>query len=86
MFVSLDVVSLFTTVPLKKTVDIILKRIYTGKEITTTHTKRFLKKSILDTCQKYGRSLGAFLANIIMIEYEKVNVNQLIENKLLNSM
>ena len=33
-----------------------------------------------------GRSLGAFLANIIMIEYEKVNVNQLIENKLLNSM
>ena len=50
VFVSLDLVSLFTNVPLKKTVDIILKRIYTGKEITPT--KRSLKKLILDTCQK----------------------------------
>ena len=39
VFVSFDVVSLFTYVPLKKTVDIILKRTYTGKEITTTLTK-----------------------------------------------
>ena len=52
VFVSLDVVSLFTNVPLKKTVDIILKRIYTGKEITTALTKRSGKKLILDTCQK----------------------------------
>ena len=44
VFFSLDVVSLFTNVPLKKTVDIILKRIYTDKEITTTLTKRSLKK------------------------------------------
>ena len=43
MFVPLDVVSLFTNVPLKKTVDIILKRIYTDKEITVTFTKRSLK-------------------------------------------
>ena len=52
MFVSLDVASLFTNVPLKKTVDIILKRIYTGKEITATLTKRTLRKLILGTCQK----------------------------------
>ena len=52
VFVSLDVVLLFTNVPPKKTVDIILKRIYTGKEITSTLTKRSLKKLILDTCQK----------------------------------
>ena len=38
VFFSLDVVSLFTNVPLKKTVDIILKRIYTDKEITSTLT------------------------------------------------
>ena len=31
VFVSLDVVSLFTNLPLKRTVDIILKRIDTGK-------------------------------------------------------
>ena len=32
------------------------------------------------------RSLGPVLANIIMIEWEKVNVNHLIENKLLKFM
>ena len=57
VFVTLDV-SLFTNVPLKKTVDIILKRTYTGKEMTTTLTKRSLMKLILDTCQK-----TAFLFN-----------------------
>ena len=51
VFVSLDVVSIFTNVTLKKTVDIILKRIYTGKEITTTLKKRSSKKLILGTCQ-----------------------------------
>ena len=32
------------------------------------------------------RSLGPVLANIVMTEFEKVSVNQLIENKLLKSM
>ena len=50
--VSLDVVSLFTNVPLKRTVNIILKRIYKDKLINTTISKRTLKKLILDTCQK----------------------------------
>ena len=40
VFVSLDVFSLFTNVSLKKTVDFILKRIYIGKEITTTRKDR----------------------------------------------
>ena len=52
MFVSLDVISLFTNLLLKKTVDIILKRIYTSKEITTILTKRSLEKLILEPCQK----------------------------------
>ena len=53
VFVSIDVVSLFTNVLLKKTVDIILlKRIYTSKEITSTLMKRSLEKLILETCQK----------------------------------
>ena len=58
VFVSLDVVSLFTNVPVKKTADIILKRIYTGKEITTTLMKRSLKKLIIDTCQKTAFSFN----------------------------
>ena len=61
MFVSLHVVSLFTNVPLKKTVDIILKCIYTDKKITTALTKRSLLKLILDTCQKTAFSFNGKL-------------------------
>ena len=39
-FVSFDVVSLFTNVPLKRTTDIILKRVFEDKLINTTLTKR----------------------------------------------
>ena len=52
MFISLDVASLFTNVPLKKTVNIILKRIYNEKQIPTSLSKHSPKKLILDTCQK----------------------------------
>ena len=101
MFISLDVASLFTNVPLKKTVNIILKRIYNEKQIPTSLSKRSLKKLILDTCQKtafsfnnkmyeqldgvsMGGSLGLVLANIIMTECEKVIVDKLIEDDIVN--
>ena len=58
VFVSFDVVSLFTNVPLKETVNIILKRVYNNKEISTTLSKRSSKKLILDTCQKITFSLN----------------------------
>ena len=51
-FVSFDVTSLFTNIPLKKTVNIILKRIYKNNLISTTLKKRTLKKLILDSCTK----------------------------------
>ena len=70
VFISLDVVSLFTNVPLKKTVDIILKRIYTGKEITTTLTKRSLKKLILDTCQKTVFSFNGKMYEQMVLVWE----------------
>ena len=57
-FVSFDVVSLFTNVPLKRTLDIILNRVYKDKLIQTTLKKSTLKKLILDTCTK-----TAFLFN-----------------------
>ena len=57
-FVSFDVKSLFTNVPLKKTVNIILNRIYKSKLISTTLTKRTLKKLILDSCTKTIFSLN----------------------------
>ena len=51
-FVSFDVTSRFTNIPLRKTVDVILKRIYTDKQIQTGLQKRTLKKLIIDSCTK----------------------------------
>ena len=42
----------------QKTVNIMLKHIYTDKEITTTLTKRSLKKLISGTCQKKAFSFN----------------------------
>ena len=49
--------------PLKKTIDVILDRVYNQRLITTNLKKRTLKKLILDTCNK-----TAFLANGIIYE------------------
>ena len=49
--VSFDVKSLFTSVPLEHTIDIIIKRIYEKHEITTVFTKPEMKK-LLTICKK----------------------------------
>ena len=51
-------VSLFTNVPLTKTVNIILERVYTEKLINTKLSKRSLKKLILDSCNKTAFSFN----------------------------
>ena len=50
--ISFDVKSLFTNVPISKTINVILKRIYDDKFVSTNLRKRPLKKLILDTCTK----------------------------------
>ena len=94
--ISLDVVSLFTNVSLRKIVNIVLDRVYNQKLIKTTLSRSVLKKLILDTCQKtaftlngiiyeqkdgvsMGALLGPVLANIIMMECEKVIVGNLVK-------
>ena len=49
--VSFDVKSLFTSVPLEHTIDIIIKRVYEKHEITTEFTKPEMKK-LLTICTK----------------------------------
>ena len=51
-FVSFDVKSLFTNIPLKKTVNIILHWIYNKKGLATSLRKRTPKKLLLDSCTK----------------------------------
>ena len=46
-FVSFDIATLFTNVPLKRTIEIILKRVFEDKLINTTLTKRTLKKAFV---------------------------------------
>ena len=58
MFISLDVGSSFTNVPLRKTVKIILNRVHSENLINTSLSKRSLKKLILDTCQKTALSFN----------------------------
>ena len=61
--VSFDVKSLFTNVPLQKTIDVILDRVYNQRLIQTNIKKRTLKKLIRDTCNK-----TAFTANGVIYE------------------
>ena len=87
--------SLFTCVPLTRTVNIILDRIYNKNEIESTLFKRNLKNLILDCCSKttfsfdnqvYEQidgvsmvcSLGPVLANIILGEFDRTVVSDLI--------
>ena len=51
-FVSFDVESLFTNVPLSKTINVILNRIFKDKTIVTTLKKTTLKKLLSDACTK----------------------------------
>ena len=57
-FVSFDVTSLFTNVPLNRTIKIILKRIIEDKVIHTTLRKRTMKKLIIDSCTKTAFSFN----------------------------
>ena len=65
-YVSFDVESLFTSVPLKRTVNVILDRVYKDRLVNTKLRKSTLKKLILDACQK---TTFSFLAKL----YEQVD-------------
>ena len=51
-FVSFDVESLFTSIPLSKTINIILDWIYNKKPLKTNIEKRTMKKFLTDCCTK----------------------------------
>ena len=92
--VSFELTSLFTNIPLRKTVNIILKRIYNSNLVSTTLLKR-MKKFILDSCTKtvfsingqlykqidgvsMGSPLSPTLVNAIVTEFENLVIRPLI--------
>ena len=98
-FVSFDVESLFTNVPLTPTIEIILKRVFNDKLVKTTVTKRTLKKLLKDSCTKtafsfnnifeqidivfMGSCIAHVLANIILTEVKTHFIDDLINSGLL---
>ena len=98
--ISFDVESLLKNVPLKQTINIVLKRICNDKLADTTLTNCSLKKLLADCCTKIAFSfnnlyelvdsvsmdspLGPVLANIILTEYEKVVVSDLLQSDILS--
>ena len=51
-FASFDDVSLFTNVPLQKSIYTIFKKVYVKKVINTTIKKNTIRKLLKDTCKK----------------------------------
>ena len=52
--VSFDVKSLFTNVPLETTIEIILRRIYTNHELTSSLVKKEMKELLLLRVKSYS--------------------------------
>ena len=64
-FVSFDVESLFTNVPLKQTINLVLLRVFKDKLINTTLSKHTLKKLLFDSCTKTAFSSDHILCQQI---------------------
>ena len=60
-FASFDVQSLFTTVPHKRTINIILDKVYVKKSINNNLKKRTMKMLLLDFCIKTAFSFDNIL-------------------------
>ena len=79
-YVSFDVTSLFTNVPLNKIVDIVLNRIYNENLIETKLKRRTLKKLLLDACKKTAFSFN----NIIYEQIDGVSMGSSLGPTLAN--
>ena len=95
-YVSCDVKSLFTNIYLKKVINIIVKRVYDEKLITTQFKKRTLKKLLIYCCNNelyqqvdgvsMGSPLGRRLENILMTAFENVMIVRSQINEVLHTI
>ena len=76
-------ISLFTNVPLRKIVNIILWRVHSENLIHTSLSKRSLKKLILDTCQKTALSFNNKLYEQIDGESMGASLGQVLANIIM---
>ena len=79
-FASFDVESLFTSIPLSRTINIILDRIYNQTLLTTNIKKRTLRKLLRDCCTK-----NAFtFSNVIYEQIDGVSIGSCLGPTLAN--
>ena len=64
-FVSFNVESLVMNVPLDKTINTILERIYWQKLLKTNFKKRTIKKLLIDSCTKHFFMIKYFPNNVM---------------------
>ena len=79
-FVSLDVISLFTSVPLNKTIYIILDHIYNKKLLNTNIKKCTMKKLLKDCCTKNALTFN----NVIYKQIDCVSMGSCLGPVLAN--
>ena len=78
--VSFDVKSLFTSVPLEYTIDIIIKRVFEDHEITTIFTKSEMKKPLT----LYTKNVHFSFNNEICIHIDGVPMGSPMETMIAN--
>ena len=81
-FVSFDVKSLLTNMPVKKTINIILDKVYNNKLININLKKRTMKKLLLDFYTKAPFSLG----NVLYKQYDGVSIWLFLGPVLVNTI
>ena len=79
-FVSFNVESLFTNVPLKRTINIVLSRVFDDKSIDTTLQKRTLKKLLIDSRTKTAFSFD----NVLFEQIDGVSMGSCLAPVLAN--
>ena len=79
-FVSFDVESLFTNMPLKRTINMVLSRVFDDKSIDTTLQKRTLKKLLIDSCTKTAFSFD----NVLFEQIDGVSMGSCLAPVLAN--
>ena len=79
-FVSFDVESLFTNMPLKRAINIVLSRVFDDKSFDTTLQKRTLEKLLIDSCTKTAFSFD----NILFKQIDGVSMGSCLAPVLAN--
>ena len=85
-YVSFGVESLFTNALIKRSIDIILKRIYIDKVITTNLKKGSVKKLLLDNCTKTAFTFNGVIYKQRDVVYMGSSLGPVLANVIITEL